>query len=658
MLSVSLLGGESRAQPPYDGPPLSSIALLSRFAQEQGIAPRSLTEAPQPLTEAAALSAETVVGLQTAGANTKVNQDFSLRPQNETTIAVNPWSPNMLVAGANDYRLGAPIGAAFYTSFDGGFTWNDDIPPYPLLAATRGQDDEVAFLEPPFGTGDPVLAFGRARAGSPGIAAGTPVVYYAYLGVSASFCEHGIFLARSTNGLTWTRPVVPPLLPPDGLFTPIYWSDADDCGVFNDKPWLAVDTSGGPHDGRVYVTWSRFAFQSGSYQESPILMSYSDDNGLSWSDPIEVSGISQALCPTQGGEPIPEPPPIPTPTPTPTPTLTPTSTPTPEPTPTPTPEPDGEPILLPLLSVLRETRGPTALPATGLAPSELESERRCNESQFSSVVIGPDGTAYVAFINQQFLGAADGFRNQYLVTKIDPDTLAVSGPYRVTGMIDGENDFPVNSLGLTTLCNSNFRLATAGNLALDPSDAGGNTLYVVFADNRNGDSFPSPTQVTQEPTDSFACPPGTTTDADVFILKSSDGGVTWKNPNPAEDPSSPLRVNQDPLANGKDQWFPFAAVAPDGRVDVVFYDRRNDPLNRFTHAYLARSHDGGATWTETRLTDVPSNMNWAFENGLFIGDYNGMAIAPDGTTYPFWTDARNGNPLIRQSDVMMATVPP
>ena len=138
LLPVSLWGGESRAQPPYEGPPLSSIALLSRFAQEQGIAPRSVTEDPQPLTEAAALPAETIAGLQAAGADTKVNQDFSLRPQNETNIAVNPWSPNMLVAGANDYRLGAPIGAAFYTSFDGGFTWNDGIPPYPLLATTRG----------------------------------------------------------------------------------------------------------------------------------------------------------------------------------------------------------------------------------------------------------------------------------------------------------------------------------------------------------------------------------------------------------------------------------------------------------------------------------------------------------------------------------------
>jgi len=117
-------------------------------------------------------------------------------------------------------------------------------------------------------------------------------------------------------------------------------------------------------------------------------------------------------------------------------------------------------------------------------------------------------------------------------------------------------------------------------------------------------------------------------------------------------------VNHDPPDNGKDQWFPFAAVAPDGRVDVIFYDRRHDKFNHYTHVYLARSHDGGATWTDIRLTDVPSNMNYAFENGLFIGDYNGIAIGPDGTSYPFWTDARDADRRIRQSDVMMDRVPP
>lgn len=581
-LCIAFASPGAGAGPLPKGPPISATGLLSGFAQDNRLA----AEAAASSLSGPGDTAPPGVAQPALGGivNVRVNQDFSLRPQNETTIAVNPTSPNMLVAGANDYRLGAPVGAAFYTSFDGGATWNDGIPPYPLLVAAT--QEHRRFQEVPSGTGDPVLAFGKARTSQFGPPRGSTVVYYAYLGVSGGFCEHGIFVSRSTNGLTWTRPVVPNLLPPKGLFTPVYWDRPEDCNVFNDKPWLAVDTSGGPHDGRVYVTWSRFVFAHHQYRESPILMAYSDDNGETWSSPIEVSGYSPELCRAQ-------------------------------------------------------ISGPAG---------------RCDESQFSNIVVGKDGTLYVAFLNQQSNGASDGFRNQYLVTKVNPDTLTVSGPYKAADLIDGQNDFPANATGTATLCNSNFRLNSGGNLALDPSDPSGKTFYLIFADDRNGSPFPGYPLVSQQPPDSFTCPSGLTTDDDIFIVKSTDGGRTWGNP--ASPTNSPLRVNQDPLHDGKDQWFPFAAVAPDGRIDVVFYDRRDDPFNRLTRVYLARSHDGGATWTETRVSSAFSNMNWAFDGGEFIGDYNGMAIGPDGTSYPFWTDARNGTPRIRQSDVYLGIVPP
>ena len=579
-VSLSPQGGD--AEPLPKGPPVSATGLLSAFALENGIAPPSLS------TQFIGTTGETpaaAVGVTPAVSafDIRVNQDFSLRPQNETTIAVNPRSPNMLVAGANDYRLGNPVGAAFYTSFDGGASWNDGFSPFPLLAARKGNRLQT---ETPSGTGDPVIAFGRARNVPGGPIPGSTQAYYAYLGVSSSFCEHGIFVTRSSSGLLWTRPVAPPLLPPNGLFTPVYWDRAENCSVFNDKPWLAVDMSGGPHDGRVYVTWSRFEFSHRKYKESPILMAFSDDNGQTWSPPLEVSGYSDDLCRNQ-------------------------------------------------------VSGPRG---------------RCDESQFSNVVVGKDGAVYVAFLNQQYKGAADGFRNQYLLTRVDPDTLAVSGPYKVADLVDGENDFPFGASGNATLCNSNFRLNTAGNLAADPSDPDGSTLYLVFADNRNGSSFPGHVLVTQQPPDSFACPAGLTTDSDIFIVKSTDGGLTWTNPAGASN--SPLRVNQDALQNGKDQWFPFAAIAPDGRVDVMFYDRRDDPFNRLANVYLARSYDGGASWSEVKVSSSFSNMNWAFEGGQFMGDYNGLAVGPDGTSYPFWTDARNGTPGTRQSDVFMGIVSP
>jgi hypothetical protein len=584
LMYVSLAPQSSDALPLPKGPPVSATGLLSAFARENDIAPAPISTqsflAPDDSSPPAFGQASPLV----SAFNVKVNQDFSLRPQNETTIAVNPSSPNMLVGGANDYRLGNPVGAAFYTSFDGGVSWNDGFSPFPLLSATIKGHRQLQ--EVPFGTGDPVVAFGRARAVGGGPLPGSSLAYYAYLGVSGSFCEHGIFVTRSGTGLLWTRPVVPPLAPPNGLFTPVYWDRGEDCRVFNDKPWLAVDMSGGPHDGRVYVTWSRFQFSHGKYKESPILMAYSDDNALTWSEPITVSGYSRDLCKAQ----------------------------------------------------VSGRRG------------------NCDESQFSNVVVGNDGTVYVAFLNQQQRGAEDGFRNQYLLTSVNPDTLEVSVPHKIADLIDGENDLPFGDAGNATLCNSNFRMNSAGNLALDPSDPGGLTLYLVFSDNRNGSSFPGRAQVSQQPPDSFACPDGLITDNDVFIVKSTDGGVTWTSPVDGDD--SPLRVNQDPLHNGSDQWFPFAALAPDGRIDVMFFDRRDDPFNRLTNVYLARSLDGGATWTEAQVSSSFSNMNWAFDGGRFIGDYNAIAVAPNGTTYPFWTDARSGTPANRQSDVYMAIVPP
>jgi hypothetical protein len=174
-------------------------------------------------------------------------------------------------------------------------------------------------------------------------------------------------------------------------------------------------------------------------------------------------------------------------------------------------------------------------------------------------------------------------------------------------------------------------------------------LYVVFADHRNGSSFPDRPTVTQLPADSFACPDSRTTDLDIFFSRSTDGGVTW---------TEAARVNQDPLHNGRDQWFPFAAVGPDGAVSVVFSDRRDDAFNRFAHTYLARSSNGGGTWTETRVSSVASNLNWAFDKGVFVGDYNAVAVGPDGTSYPVWTDSRNGEPSVRHSDIYMAVVPP
>ncbi len=124
------------------------------------------------------------------------------------------------------------------------------------------------------------------------------------------------------------------------------------------------------------------------------------------------------------------------------------------------------------------------------------------------------------------------------------------------------------------------------------------TIYVNWADHRNGDP-------------------------DVFILKSTDRGVTW---------SAPIRVNDDPVGNGKAQFFSWMSVDPKtGEIAVVFYDRRNRGGDT-TDVYLARSIDGGATFTNTCISKEPFFPT----SDVFFGDYNCVS-SYDGHIRPIWT---------------------
>lgn len=70
-------------------------------------------------------------------------------------------------------------------------------------------------------------------------------------------------------------------------------------------------------------------------------------------------------------------------------------------------------------------------------------------------------------------------------------------------------------------------------------------------------------------------------DRDVFLSWSDDGGRAWV---PA------MRV----LPRLGTQTLPAVSVAPDGRVDLVFYDRGREPEDVLAEVVLASSWDGGA----------------------------------------------------------------
>lgn len=121
-------------------------------------------------------------------------------------------------------------------------------------------------------------------------------------------------------------------------------------------------------------------------------------------------------------------------------------------------------------------------------------------------------------------------------------------------------------------------------------------------------------------------------DPDVILNRSTDGGQTW---------SQGIRVNQDPLNNGKIQLFPAVYVDNFGGLNVVFYDDRNtttDSLGMF----LARSDDGGNTWREFEISDHNFKPTPIAGFTGKMGDNIGITSA-NGKIWPVWMDNSTGN---------------
>ncbi|MGI8823824.1 MAG: exo-alpha-sialidase [Acidimicrobiia bacterium] len=219
-------------------------------------------------------------------------------PSNETTIAINPLDPNIVAAAANDYEPGVDSVQGIYMSFDGGHTW-----PYSRHARQVITPDRRML-----GSGDPVVAWDSAG-----------VVYQSFISFGRADCDSYIAVTRSVdNGVTWTYPTDAQSagtlhLVGDGIV--VHNGGPDDCQIFHDKEWMTagVRPEGVPlvagsdlaHVGtdRLYVTWTRFDFDTGGigFVDAAIWLSYSDDQGRHWSEPQEVSG-SARFCAFQFGD--------------------------------------------------------------------------------------------------------------------------------------------------------------------------------------------------------------------------------------------------------------------------------------------------------------------------------------------------------------------
>ncbi len=98
-------------------------------------------------------------------------------------------------------------------------------------------------------------------------------------------------------------------------------------------------------------------------------------------------------------------------------------------------------------------------------------------------------------------------------------------------------------------------------------------------------------------------------DADIRVMRVQDKGDRF-------EVQGITRVNDD--GPGSDQFFPFITVAPGGRVDVCFQDRRYAPGNALIFTTCAFSFDGAQSFANRQVTTEPFDAS----NNNFIGDYN------------------------------------
>jgi hypothetical protein len=168
----------------------------------------------------------------------RLNTDATTQLQNEQQICVNPTNPENVVACWRDFRLGfRQVGVG--TSFDGGVTWTDF-----LIGGELPWDS------------DPVLIYDR-----------NGTFYLVVINYEDGGPNQLSVHRTSDGGLSW-----------EGPFTAVYSNG----NTFEDKEWIAVDRTGGPRDGRLYITWSRF-------NDVEVMCVASSDHGVTWSAPVQVS---------------------------------------------------------------------------------------------------------------------------------------------------------------------------------------------------------------------------------------------------------------------------------------------------------------------------------------------------------------------------------
>jgi len=564
-----------------------------------------------------------------------VSCDDPIAPDNENAIAVHPTDPDLLLGGSNDYQLQfvgnaliVQVPSGFFLSQDGGSTWIDGELP----------------LSGSLGGGDPVPEFNLKY----NLAVFTSLSFVC--GQFAPLCSRGNIHFASFNLDRLTGSADDEIVWSDQTIANGSASDAGAQQIFLDKEWIAVDNNpNSPHYGNMYVTFSQFRTEKGAYDESPIMFVKSEDGGQRWTLPVEISGRNPAHCTFQD---------------------------------------DADDTT--------DTNGPRSNQGTAEGPDDPFA---CDQDQFSIPVVAPNGDLYIHFHNEQNSAAYElpqRYDSQIMIVKSTDggDTFAGEAPTTVNQadcvpqpasaagvgvscivpihVVDMEDsydnfsesgggsggtavpDYPTNVSGRSTLTGHQFRVNSAGNIAVGASPADSPSpyrLWVTFADNCAG-LRPGVAGFT-----------GTvpTTDTNVYFAYSDNGGATWVGGDTNNGCTAALAGSGRLLAHvGRpllsDQWFPWSDTDSAGNLHVGFMD--GDVAREtygFSNTMVSLAGVASSTFVVNSAPSQPDNSLF-FRAGAtgcmncatFIGDYNGLVVVEDQVhgiqVHSMWTDMRRTAP--------------
>ncbi|MFC1475387.1 hypothetical protein ACFLQW_00110 [Candidatus Zixiibacteriota bacterium] len=173
--------------------------------------------------------------------------------QNEEQVWFCPKNTDIIITNHRDFRLGyRQIGLGY--GYVGGQVWIDSLihPDYQIFTH---QSDPVMTVN---SVGDVIICH---------------LDYRKYIGIDDS--SHLAFLVTPDCGETWNGP----------------YTVRDTIGpYFEDKQFITCDRTGGPHEGNVYISWTRFP------NPDRIMFARSTDGAQTFEDTIIVGPSPNASC--------------------------------------------------------------------------------------------------------------------------------------------------------------------------------------------------------------------------------------------------------------------------------------------------------------------------------------------------------------------------